>query len=278
MAAHSRCATIILGTLLAMAGFQSQLLASSTIFGRAQADLRDFQRAANMYRSDYGHYPCTDSQSTWFEKLLSAGILLPGFNKTTRDGSLPIDRNGVPYIYILPEGSNTDPSGEMMPILRWVGLNGIDDQGKGDDIDLRYGVNYGYYHKAGYPDALGAIFVGVLLTTALMRLFLRVVTPWKIRFSIILTWLSAWVTTVGIIGNSPFCHGCNGIYENLAGIGVMGFLFGLIGCFATGLGTWIMRERRADLRRANLCVDCKYDLRGSESSICPECGHDRTDG
>lgn len=228
-----------------------------------------FQEAALIYHRHNGIYPATDKNGTWYEKLIS-GQYLPSDWETTTDGSLAIDESGNLFIYELPLGADTPISESSKPILRWVGDNGIDDQGKGDDIDLRFGVNYGYNYKSGYPYALATHIVGLLLTIALIRPFFRAVTTWKYRFSILLLWVSVWSGAGGIIGS-------HGLYGDIAEFSILGVLLGIMSCFACGLGNWIMRERHTDLRRSNVCVVCKYDLRGTEGPVCPECGYDKTD-
>lgn len=245
--------------------------ASSTESSRTFFRIHQFQRAARIYHQNNDKYPVTDEDGTWYKKLVTGNYLSLHEGETTSDGSLPVDSRGHLFIYELPFGADAPLSERSMPILRWVGMNGRDDQGKGDDIDLRHGVNYGYYYKAGYPYALGTHVLGLLLTIALWRRFARADIVWILQLSILLLWVSTWAFTGGIIGS-------HGGYEDVAEVGAMGVLLGLAGCFATGIGTWVRRERRANLRRANLCVDCKYDLRGTESPICPECGHDRIDG
>lgn len=244
--------------------------ASSTKYSRLLTKLRSFQEAARVYHQKHGVYPATDENGSWYEKMLLNHYLPTDDWETTSDGSLPIDESGNLFIYELPLGADATLSEQSKPILRWVGDNGIDDQGKGDDIDLRFGVNYGYNYKSRYPYALATHIVGLLLTIALIRPFFLTVTTWKYRISSLLLWLSVWSGAGGIIGS-------HGLYGDIAEFSIWGLFLGIISCFACGLGNWIMRQRHADLRLSNVCVVCKYDLRATEGPICPECGNDKTD-
>lgn len=56
------------------------------------------------------------------------------------------------------------------------------------------------------------------------------------------------------------------------------------GCYAmfwvygTGLSLLFARKKYLDLKSAPVCIECGYDLRGSVSSTCPECGEAVPDG
>ena len=60
-------------------------------------------------------------------------------------------------------------------------------------------------------------------------------------------------------------------------LAVVGAGLGAIGAALAGL--WLMARAdklRAHLNRPDICDECGYDLRGSESNECPECGIPRT--
>ena len=235
-------------------------------------DIRVLQFAARMYREDFGRYPVTDADSTWYQKLVADEYVLPNLSYTTTDGSLPLGPYGSLIIYEVPGGAYAPLQDSRLPILRWVGANGIDDQGRGDDIDLRYGVNYGYYFKAGYPDALGWGILGSLLTIMLLRPFFSNFARWKTRISIFILWTGSWATLVGITGHPFNYYLCSDTYEYFTFLGAMGIFYGLVGCTIIGIGYLYTSYKSSNIIEAGLCIECQYDLRGSLGPKCPECG------
>ena len=60
----------------------------------------------------------------------------------------------------------------------------------------------------------------------------------------------------------------------VAGLPCALFLFAV-----SGLLVYLLkRDWQRFLGRDGHCLECGYDLRGSEASVCPECGADRTIG
>lgn len=158
--AHLRWPCVV-GFAVCVMLVSDSLFASSTVYGRTERQMRDLWVQIMIYHHEEGEFPVTDEDSTWFEKLREFFGDHLGPIPTTPDGSLPVDEDNNPFIYELP-GSDPE-NGDERPSLRWVGYNGIDDKGKLDDWDVRYGPNFGYYYKANYPKAiLAAEIAGVL--------------------------------------------------------------------------------------------------------------------
>lgn len=266
---------ILIAAMFVLGCLSDDVLGYSSLSISIHNDIRELQVAARMYREDFGRYPVTDADSTWYEKLLAVEYIQAHWMESTVDGSLPLGPYGSLIIYEVPSGAYAPLQDRRLPILRWVGVNGIDDQGRGDDIDLRYGVNYGYYYKAGYPYALGLAILGSLLTVMLLRPFFRRFVRWKTRISIFILWVSSWATMVGITGHPFNCYLCSDTYEYFTGIGAMGVFYGLVGCTIIGIGYLYTSYKLANLIELGLCIECQYDLRGNPGSICPECGTNR---
>ncbi len=266
---HRRCVCVILCTVV-VAGCAQQATCSITDYGSASADLRSLQLAAQLYHQDYGRYPVTDDSGTWFQKL---SIYDDHNGPYITRSDTPADGYGVPYIYELPQGPDAPMRDDTMPILRWVGLNGIDDQGRGDDIDLRFGVNDGYYSKAGYPVARRTAAIGTLATLFAIPLLLCWIRSWALRVSVLALWSGAGIATVGLIGASG--HDSwrpGGMYDALAVDGILIALAGFAGLVGIGTRRAIEAARRAAAARDTCCVNCGYDMRGSPGPVCPECG------
>lgn len=268
---HHRCVCVVL-CVVVVAGCGRIGTCSSTHYGRAQSNLRCFQLAAQLYHQDYGRYPATDASGTWYQKLTRHD----GFNGpylAKSDGPLPLDGYGVPYIYELPQGPDARMREDTLPILRWVGRNGIDDHGKGDDIDLRFGVNDGYYSKAGYPAARRTAANSAIATLFAIPMLVWCIRSWGTRVSVLALWSGACIATVGSIGASghdPW--GPRGMYDALAVDGILIALAGFAGLVGIGTRRAIEAARRVAAARETCCVNCGYDLRGSPGPVCPECG------
>lgn len=217
------------------------------------------------YYEEYGEYPVTDAELTWFEKLVAEDEYRHNFESTI-DGRYPVaPRNGSPYIYEPPApGSPPD----ARPVFRWVGLNGIDENGAGDDIDIRYGINDGFYHKRNYPYARRVTAIGVMLLAIVSIAIWRLSRSDSLRVAVILIAAGILAIAVGVTGDDPRCWGCDGVYEFLPNIGAIATLLAFIPLGIHMARFWAGRRARLEF----CCVRCGYDLQGVASDRCSECG------
>ncbi len=120
---------------------------ASTRCGEQGYMMRTAKLAAELYHHDHGRYPATDAQSTWYQKLSDKSSDFTVFG-TTAGGKYPLDMYGHPLVYEPPSSAN----GQQI-VIRSVGKNGIDEHGRADDWDIRYGPNLGYWYKTDWPAA-----------------------------------------------------------------------------------------------------------------------------
>lgn len=265
------CLVLLVLTLLC-----GELYASETVYGQTVSQMRHLQDEIMVYRHYRGEYPVTDEQSTWFEKLVSFFGNDMAQVHTTPDGSLPVDAAGNTFIYELPGGQEGDPEHrDELPVLRWVGYNGVDNKGKLDDWDLRFGPNIGYYYKAGYPKAIMAAKIHGVLTIFLLIPVLCICKGWRIRSALILLWFGTGTSVMGHLGTSFHCKGCS-IFEPFFNGGLFAILVGLVLAAATIVDVAEARRARSLIDGASRCPSCGYDRRSGRSTTCPECGLDQS--
>ena len=255
-----------------------------SLLGEQKCDMLALRQLASYYRHKHGEYPETDSQSTWFQKLVADD---PSVRQcvhfgTTPDGSLPTDMYGFAIVYELPANPNDS---EQLPVVRCVGKNGRDDKGGLDDWDIRYGPNLGYWYKANWPRLYvrtGVCALLALLGVALLR------WRWRSR-----PWWWAPSTCALFVGfmafavvpgseswifrrsgtSSPWRTGVVGLFG--AGLLLIGIVGGVAGGLRMVSPSEIQRRRRERWRQSGCCMECGYDLRGTVAAgkrRCPECG------
>ncbi len=254
-------ATVLLPASIAMAG--------TTADSRQAQEMRMLQDAAVRYRRVVGAYPTPDAAGSWFEELASAKfIYVHDVRSKEIDGTwLPLDQYGQPYVYELPQGRLGDPlDTDTWPILRSVGRDGRDDLGGHDDWDIRFGPNWGHWHKRRYPLATVVAGIGVLASGGLVLL----AKPLRWRVVAATTGLGVTLILIPVIA----------VYSRpgpawFAGLSVIGS--GLL-LFAGGMLGWITFSKIMSTRRTRSrlsegqCVRCGYPLVRSASMRCPECG------
>ncbi len=151
-------ALLVLAIIL---GGSTETWAWSSLSSHAYYDILQQSSALETYRLVSGHFP---SDKYW-EKLGD----YYGPSNGTPSGQ-PLDRWGQPYIYRMP-GQHGDFD------LYSVGKNGIDDQGRLDDISNWAGVNDGFYWKSTWPRGRFSIATGTAL--GLGSLLLAFFFPWR---------------------------------------------------------------------------------------------------
>ncbi|MCC7408403.1 MAG: type II secretion system protein GspG [Phycisphaeraceae bacterium] len=224
-------------------------------------------QAIETYRMDRGIYPQSDSQGSWFQKLVQAKMLTPTF---TRFGlspyGIPLDAYGWPMIYETPNASNG-----FQVVLRCVGQNGVDDGGKLDDLDSRYGANAGYWHKKNWPAAYRRVMLCAALGVAGSLVLLVKYGFTFVTGGLILLWngvLAWYVIPFGFgVGVRNGNHGPRWP-EQVSNSGAAMLLLGVV-MLVFGYST------RFDRGKTGCCSRCGYDLRGTLAAggtTCPECG------
>ncbi len=239
-------------------------------------DLRWLKESAVIYRQQVGTYPADDEESTWFEKLVRERLIWDDWLMTTPDGRYPVDDySQSQFVYEVPQGPDAPLVDGAYPIVRWIGFDGIDNDGTGDDIDTRFGITDGYYHKSGYPVARRCTLIFAMLTFIGVIAFRHRLGSWPLRMMALMLWLSIAGMIVGVIGDAVECHGCDGVYEWLSQYSLLGVAVVLLALFFRWAFVSVVEFRKRSALRRRRCLSCSYDLRGAQSAICPECGTDQ---
>ena len=247
------------------------------------------QWAAFVYRVKRGKSPKTDSQSTWFQKLVADDPTLPqNLNYgTTPNGALPTDMYGFPIVYEPPAKPNEV---RQFAVLRSVGKNGRDDKGQLDDWDIRYGPNPGYWYGPDWTGfyvragvcALLALIGGILLRWRARHLRWRARHLWwgvpLVALSVGSLALAIVPVVVPALGGESFPSTASAspmwteaVASLLAFLVAIGISAGL--AWFTPVAVRSRRQQR--WREAGCCTECGYDLRGTVAAggrQCPECG------
>ena len=246
---------------------------ASSAYGRQSSDMAALATAVYAYRDNHGEYPKTDSQSTWFQKLVSDD---PSVRQcvhfgTTPDGSLPTDMYGFAIVYEPPADPNDR---DQFAVFRCVGKNGVDDKGRLDDWDIRYGPNLGYWEKASWLRLYIRTGVCALLAPLGVVLLTWRVRPrwWALYACALWVGLLAFAVVPGFDGGyfrtsastSPRWS------DVVALCGLVPLLIGLFGAHRR-FSPWHIRRRR---RESDCCAECGHDLHETLAvgrGNCPEC-------
>jgi hypothetical protein len=244
-------------------------IASTTPGDRQQSDVQWLKKAADAHFADTGQYPKTDATSTWFQKLVGANYIQIDNLKcgTPPDLPLPIDVFGQALVYELQT-----PTMPNSAVVRCIGRDGIDSHGAGDDLDSRYGPNFGYWNKSAWPRFFKYLFGGLLSATAasiiVWLIWRRAATSFAILFLAV-------GTVVGIIVAAQF--GAGFFSTSAARLPGWGNAVCTWSCFGVPVGLGIVlwltigvivhRRRRFE---HGLCPNCAYPI--GTSVVCTECG------
>ncbi len=282
--------TLILISILADASLSGSAMATG---GWKDQDHRinRLRARVDLYYRDTGEFPVTDSESSWFEKLIvsehadqSVFQSFLGSYGIDPVRNIPLDFYGSPMICELV----VSPAGEEEVVVRCTGPNGIDDGGALDDWDSRWGANPGYWYRSHWPALYRSALVWGLIcafvTIALIFLLFRYIRHRAVAMGLVLVitgfiWHFFWpegrfsnpfiVSTADHPDKDPWW--LNSVHS----IAFLSLLFGLICLVYLGFREFnymLLRRREVD---TSLCAKCRYDLRGSPGNICPECGTSR---
>lgn len=242
------------------------------------ASLRTFHELIVIYHHDLGKHLVTDEHDTWFEKLDAhfdhIDLTQMRFG-TTSDGRHPVDMFGHRLIYEPPS-----PATGNQIVLRSVGRNGIDEQGAGDDWDIRYGPNFGYWHTENWPAAYRRAVICVGLALIGCVVVWRKVKPGLWRLALIATWSGLLATVVLPMGFDRGPWGSTSASIDppwLTSVGVLGVLVLILSVpiyIRAVVSSNHRRVRDRDYPEGR-CARCGYDRRGLRSRgivHCPECG------
>lgn len=240
--------------------------------------MRTLKWCADAYFIELGHYPQTDTNGTWFEKLVAADFLHAESTQygTTPDGSWPIDCFDQRLVYEVINPIQPDSA-----VVRSIGHDGIDDHGAGDDWDTRFGPNLGYWYKARWVEFVSFIFTGWLIALSTGWVIWR--KTHRALISLATTCLIAGIV-VGVIPVFVFAAGVSHTRypqwaESIHVWTALGVPLAILLFIAIGVVNKIrafhqdVRQRRQD---RGLCAICSYDLCGEISRGCPECGWNRS--
>lgn len=233
---------------------------------RQQWHMQEVLDALQHYLLDHGEPPRTDDQSPWYIKLTEEP---DANNSRCCPGGylfdLPIDEFGNMLIVEYPADN-------WNFTIRSIGENGIDDGGKRDDWTLGSEPNLGYWYKDDWVNKSAFASLALFVSLCLSVLWAKVIPRFAVKF--VLTSL-----TIGVL---------NGLLTSDFGVhpaplvsitGAVGMIALLVGAFV--LLVWIIghvTQKRNDSTRlrasaARVCWSCGYDLRGSPTEVCSECGH-----
>jgi hypothetical protein len=143
---QSAVSAILLWATSLLAGC-STAHAWSTHASRTERDVRDLAMAIQTYHNQFGRFPAPDD---YWTELLRAGMLEP--NETER----PMDQWGRSIIYRVPGKHGAFD-------VYSYGQDGVDNDGKFDDISSWAEVNDGFYWKTTWPRGRFSIVFGFAL-------------------------------------------------------------------------------------------------------------------
>ncbi len=240
----------------------SASLASTTDDDRQYFDLHHLQQAGQLYLAETGSPAADDASGTWFDKLEARG-LIDHVSFGVGTDRHPNDRYGQPLVYEIVAG----PSGPLV-VLRTVGANGIDEQGKGDDWDSRFPPQLGYWHRREWPAFfrhLGFAAAVVALTAAATAFVTR-----SARMTLATACIAAGLLFGMVVGmiQHPWTTATRlPSWSRKLPAAVLLLPAGLVLLL---LPAAVRRIER--LRRPGHCQACGYDLSHAAGGRCPECG------
>lgn len=262
----------IMTTLAAVIGIPTIALGATTWGDRQAIDIRTLKVCVELWYLEHGEYPATDSNATWFQKLVEANYLSPDHLRcgTTVDAKLPLDLYGRLMVYEV-----MDPNSPDSAVIRSVGADGVDNQGAGDDFDSRYGANLGYWYKSNWPQFFAFIGGGWLFAV------IAAVIVWLKTRRIGLTIFMLLLIGGMIVGVMSHFFFDGGVARSTAsripecGHSVIFYsLLGLLIALGMAVPGCVRSVRRSRASQRGLCRECGYDLRGKVGGRerCPECG------
>jgi len=254
----------------------SPIAQASSYSSRTSFELRMIRDSAIFYHQYHGHYPVTDEHSTWLEKLTEENFMSDDvFFEGVSQNHEPLDLDRHPYIYKVP--GLTVPNLKnpaYWPIVRTVGQNGIDEKGAGDDWDLRFGPNWGYWYKKDWSKGLKVCAICILMLILLLR-FSKSWNFW-FRAGSLSILLGIAIAVCAQAADSHFMTpSCYLPYHKLIEkvIPILWFLVGIPALMISAVTTIIHRINTPNRIFHNHCLNCNYNLNYNTTGRCPECGH-----
>lgn len=236
---------------------------------RQHMDMGHVMHAAQRYYQAHGAIPVSDADSSWYEKLVDGAYAAspePHFG-LARDARVPADKYGHPLILEYVQRADG-----MHIVVRSVGANGIDDHGALDDWEYGREPNLGYWYKEDWvADSLKGAAVALLsavLCVVIGLMTRRNVTRvvWSLLIIGVLDGLIISATDLSASTHpAPFIE-VQGV------VGMLVLLFGALAGITCAIGAAFGAARRRSAESDGLCRVCRYDLRGTDSPRCPECG------
>lgn len=83
---------------------------------------------------------------------------------------------------------------------------------------------------------------------------------------------NVWVPTLFAVGVTAFMFVSDWPKDKQPWLAALGVAVAIAALTALWLGRRVEQRLRRAVARTNLCFDCGYDLRATESEACPECG------
>jgi hypothetical protein len=165
----------ILIVLAALASLHSADAWSSRS-GQTYYDINRLAGCVEVYRLESGQLP---SGTIWWKELQISHL------RVSDDNEAPKDQWGHPIAYRVPGKYGAFD-------LYSIGPDGIDHDGKRDDVSLWADVNDGYHWKSTWPAGRFSIWFGFVLGVGV--LFFRRILPWKVVVPLAGSVVSAGVT------------------------------------------------------------------------------------
>lgn len=236
-------------------------------------------RSIEAYRDDTGSYPSSESESSWYDKLVLAGWLESSSYPTVDSpfGRIPLDMFGGPFIYEPPTNNLAMKAGTKPAfVLRSMGPNGIDNLGHLDDWEFSRGPRWGHWYKKYWFHGLAVALVGVVFAVGIYIVHkkrLRRMTGGT-ALSVLSTCMIG-MTLAAVLPRliDPYLFTASHrlsetwrwpVRGSAVGLPILGVV--LITCVVY----W--NRKRIAARRMDRCARCGYDLHGASHARCPECG------
>lgn len=235
--------------------------------------IRSLERALVAYAADTGRWPDPETEPDWPHDLESADYVFSISGFGIESGRV-LDWWDHPLVF-QPALAASLPVGSAAPFIIYsVGINGIDEQGGGDDLALSSGIRPGHYWKRYWPLWWPTAGVFAAIVAALIGASLRD-TPRRSAFR---------TAAVAVIGVSLIVLA--GMYADDGHLRMRGWpeaywahVIGVV-LLVSALIDPGLRKAQGNLiagirRERGQCAGCGYDLTGLTTDRCPECGTER---
>jgi len=264
----ARMAVVII-TLMIAIGFSLRTTGHDSALTTLIA-IRFMNNSLMQYAADTGRWPDPETEPNWVHDLEKAGygFLINGFGV---ESGRVLDWWDRPFVFDPPLSASLPVGGAPPFVIYSVGINGIDEQGGGDDLSLAGGIRPGYYWKRYWPlwwpaagvfAAIVAALIGASLRDTPRRAAYRMAAVAAVGVSFIVL---AWMHADG--RHLRMRYWPEAYWAHVIGVALL-----VSALIDSGLRK-AQRSLMADTRRERgLCASCSYDLTGLTTGRCPECG------